>query len=259
MKKDNRFILVGNWKMNPQSLSEAKKLQRAYGRIQSKYPGIVLSYAPPTVYLSPLASRTGKAPTIVAQNIFYEEEGAYTGETSIEMARSVGAQAVLIGHSERRHYFGVDEKSIGKKIKKAIYENMPMIVCIGEQERDSAGEYIDVLETQLNTVLAPFANKKTKLGLLTIAYEPLWAIGSKATRAITADELFSTYLLLEKIMSTYMSTNRAKRIPVLYGGSVDGDNIADLASVPGIDGVLVGRASLDKQELERICKNVEKS
>lgn len=193
---------------------------------------------------------------MVAQNIFYEEQGAYTGASSVEMVHSVGATSVLIGHSERRALFGVDEEKIAQKISRAISAGMPMIVCIGESNRDTTGKYVDTLEEQLDTVLAPFLKHKGTLQLLTIAYEPIWAVGEHSSRAMTADELFSTYLLLEKIMSKHMSVARAKRVPILYGGSVNASNIQEIASVRGISGVLVGRASRDIKELSAMCERM---
>jgi triosephosphate isomerase len=248
--------------MNPETIQDATKLRTHYRRLASKYPNLDLSYAPPTAYLSALAPKRDESIGMVAQNIFYEESGAYTGATSVGMVGSVGATAVLIGHSERRTIFGVDEDVIGKKVRAAIEAEMPMIVCIGEQDRDDRGVYIDELEKQLDTILAPFAESaasKAKLKLLTIAYEPLWAVGAKSRRAVTCDELFSTCLLIEKNISKYMSKARAKKIPVLYGGSVNADNVVELAAVQGINGVLVGRASRDPQELEAICQAVTTS
>ena len=255
MKKQSRsYLLVANWKMNPKSRKEAQALRRSYQALDKQYANITMYFAPPSAYLSLLGGRKGSTLHMGAQHFYPLDSGSYTGELSIPMLESVGASWVLIGHSERRKHFGLDDEMTSKQVEAAIAHEMPVVACIGEERRDEAGTYIDTLSKQLEAIMQPFMKNKKKLALLHIAYEPVWAIGEDSKRAVESDELFSTVLLIEKILCKYVSKNRAKKIPVLYGGSVDEHNIHSLASVPGIDGFLVGRAALSTKGYAALCE-----
>ena len=250
------FIIAGNWKMNPTNLKEAKKLFAVYKQLAKKYSNYRYYSYVPSLYLEPLArvARAGGM-RLGAQNIYFQDSGSYTGAVSIPMVQDVGVESVLIGHSERRNLFGVSEEMIGKKITQAIGHNMPMTVCFGESIRDEQGDYTEELERQLETIMTPFVNsRKTKL--LTLAYEPVWAIGAGAKRPVTEDELFSTLLLIKKIVATHIGENLTKQVPILYGGSVNAENAQQLSQVPGVGGFLIGRASLGKQSMDDISKYI---
>lgn len=253
--KKKPMIIAGNWKMNPESTQEATKLFAVYTRLAKANPKQDFVVAAPAVYLETLAKKN-KHPNlqVCAQNVFYEDAGSYTGAVSIPMVQSMGVNSVLIGHSERRQLFGVSDEIVNKKIIHAIEKDMPMIVCFGEDERDEEAAFTEVLESQLKNILEPFVGTR-KAGLLTLAYEPVWAIGSGAKRAVTEDELFSTLILITNIVKKYLGESRAKKMNILYGGSVNADNAQALSTVPGVAGFLIGRASLNAQSIKAITTN----
>ena len=254
MKKNN-FTIAGNWKMNPGTLSEAKKLFAHYKRMANKYPRRNFVCAVPAIYLVPLSlADRPKNLILCAQNVYFEDSGSYTGSISVPMVKDAGIEMVLIGHSERRSIFGVSNEIISKKITQAIKHNIPMVVCFGETERDEEGHYTEQLRTQLEAITQPFADAR-KLSLLYLAYEPVWAIGAGAKRSVTEDELFSTLLLIQNMLSELVK-QKAKTIPVWYGGSVNPDNAQALAKVPNVRGFLIGRASLDREKISNITEVV---
>lgn len=251
-----KFIIAGNWKMNPATPQEARGLMRAYRRDAVRYPKIEYRVCVPSVYLPILQSKTSDSVGLYAQNVYFEDQGAYTGALSFPMVRGVGAEGVLIGHSERRNIFGVSDEIVHKKIEAALEHDMPMIVCFGESNRDDSGEYTDTLKSQLTAILAPFVDSR-KIKLLTLAYEPVWAIGADATRPVTQDELFSTAILIRNILKDTLGERRGNMVPLLYGGSVNVDNAAELSRTRGIQGFLIGRAGLEAESLRAISDNVQ--
>lgn len=245
--------------MNPETNVRASALGAIYRRLGKKFSDLNFHAYVPAVYLDHIAHKNNKDGRIIvgAQNIYIHDKGSYTGAISIPMVQSLGVNQVLIGHSERRSLFGVNNEVVGQKIEQAIIHNMPMTVCFGENSRDRTGTYAETLEKQLNAILEPFGNGR-KTGLLTLAYEPVWAIGAGAKRPVTEDELFSTIILIRNIIAKKLGQNKSKQIPILYGGSVNGDNAHELSRVPGVGGFLVGRASLNRESLESICQQVTK-
>ena len=256
MKVSPSLRLAGNWKMNPETIQEARRLFTQYRRLAEQYPQVQLEAFVPAVYLAPLSkARQETGLRIGAQNIYIHDHGSYTGAISVPMVQSLGVNQVLIGHSERRTLFGVKDEIITQKIQHALDHDMPMTVCFGEEGRDSQGVYTEVLEEQLATILTPLSQRR-KTSLLTLAYEPIWAIGAEARRAVSEDELFSTLILIRNIIGKHLGATQAKKIPLLYGGSVKGENAVALSGVPGVDGFLIGRASLSKASLEAIIQAV---
>lgn len=256
MTTKKQFIIAGNWKMNPITHKEAQTLFASYKRLARSFPSLAFTACVPAVYLEPLSRKNKESlVTLGAQNIYCEDQGSYTGAISVPMVQDSGGTTVIIGHSERRRLFGVGDELISKKIKQAIAHNMPMIVCFGEEDRDEQGQYTEELEKQLRAILTPFVNQR-KNKLLTLAYEPVWAIGSGAKRAVGQDELFSTMILIKNIIASILGEHASKTIPVLYGGSVNADNAGMLATVPGVSGFLIGRASLAGDSLKAIAQSV---
>jgi triosephosphate isomerase len=176
---------------------------------------------------------------IGAQNIHFEQGGAFTGETSAEMAVDCGANYVLVGHSERRWHFDEDDTAINKKIKAALSAGLNVILCIGEtNEEYEAGQTKNVLATQIDGAIRGLP----KTNRLIIAYEPVWAVGSGNTAAV--EEIVSAVSDIKKM---------APSIPLLYGGSVNEQNAAEILAIGGIDGVLVGAACLNPKKFACIC------
>ena len=207
--------------------------------------------APTFTALYPVSKLLSDNIGLGAQNVFYEDEGAFTGEISIKMLVSAGCRYVIIGHSERRQYFGETDESVNKKIKAAISENLIPVFCIGEseQERDLE-ETFSVLDKQVAKGLENFS--ENDLLNLVIAYEPIWAIGTGKTA--TPDQVQEVHGFLRSSIEKKFGNNLAKIVRILYGGSVKPDNISGLMELPDVDGALVGGASLDPETFSKLTK-----
>jgi triosephosphate isomerase len=191
----------------------------------------------------------GSMISVGAQNMHWEKEGAYTGEISPSMLVAAGCRYVIIGHSERREYFGETDKTVNKKIAAALQSKLIPIVCIGESEKHrEAGKTFSVLDKQIKMGLKGFF--ADALQNLVIAYEPIWAIGTGKTA--TREQAQEVHLFLRSKLSEIQDESLAKGVRILYGGSVKPQNIAELMSMPDIDGALVGGASLDAETFSKI-------
>ncbi|MCO6495093.1 MAG: triose-phosphate isomerase [Bacteroidetes bacterium] len=251
-----RKIVAGNWKMN-------NDLNEALGLV-TEIKGIVkdevrndaeIILFPPYISLASIAKNIEKHPILLgAQNVHQENVGAYTGEISVSMLKSVGCSYVIIGHSERRQYFSEDNELLNLKIKRAISGGLVPIYCIGEtlEEREN-GDFWDVLKTQLweglEGISAEIAPEK-----MVIAYEPVWAIGTGKTASTEQAQDVHSYIREE--LAEIFSPETAAQIRILYGGSVKPDNAKELFSAPDIDGGLIGGASLKSRDFCEIIKAV---
>ncbi len=237
-------LIVANWKMNPVTLKEAKALFDAVKKgVKGASAEVVV--CPPSIYLGLF---DGVA--LGAQNIFYKDKGAFTGEISAPMARDMGIEYVIVGHSERRAYFVETNEDVNKKIKAALAENLVPIVCIGEgsEERELKAE---VLEKQMLEGLKGVSTAEMKK--IVIAYEPVWAIGTGNNCSV--DETLSSLLFIRKIISNMYSREVADTMQILYGGSVKQENAASYIKEGGANGLLVGGASLKAEEFVEIVKS----
>ncbi len=196
---------------------------------------------PPALYVREVVSAAKGKLSVGAQNIYFEKEGAFTGEISPAMVKDCGAAYALIGHSERRHIFGETDAMVNKKVHAAYKFGLDPMVCVGEllEERE-AGRSEAVVETQIREGLANVPADRMKR--LVIAYEPVWAIGTG--KVATPEIAAAMHAFIRKIVDNLYGKEIADTVPILYGGSVKPDNIAGLYAVPDIDGVLVGGASL---------------
>ena len=236
--------------MNPATYEEAKKLFNATKKIATKNKDVHVVVAPPVIFLGDLAKGyRGSHIVFAAQNIFWEKEGSYTGEVSAAQVRDTGAQYVIIGHAERRK-LGVSNEQVGKKVAAALEQSLRPIIAVGELERDTQGDYIQAIREQIVTALRDVSENKLKY--ITIAYEPVWAIG--ATQAPARDGVHQMMLLVRKILREEYGERVMKQMRVLYGGSVNDTNAFDILGVPDLSGVLLGRASLDPEQLEVVVR-----
>src|SRR3989344_68697 len=244
-----KTLIVANWKMNPQTAKEAKKLFDAVKKgAKNKNTDIVI--CPPFVYLPLL-----KGLPLGAQNIFWEEKGAFTGEICAAQLKDLKIKYVIIGHSERRKYFGETNEQINKKIKKALDRNINPIFCIGETlEENRAEKKSEVLERQITEGLRGVSKFEIQNSKLVIAYEPVWAIGTGQNCSV--DETLKSILLIRKIISNRYNRELADDMKMLYGGSVNSKNSAEYIKGGGVNGLLVGGASLDAQEFISIIKSI---
>jgi triosephosphate isomerase len=246
-----RAVIAGNWKMF-KTVKEAVALVSDVKKNLSPANDREFIVAPPFTALSSVAQEIkGSMLKLSAQDCFWEKEGAYTGEVSPAMLRDAGCSHVIIGHSERRQYFGETDGTVNKKIKAALDAGLIPIMCIGETlgEREE-GKTFTVVERQLKGGMDNLSITESEN--LIIAYEPVWAIGTGKTATPEQAEEVHAFIrdLLEKIYDRAM----AQGIRILYGGSVKSENIDALMAKPNIDGALVGGASLKADTFLRICQ-----
>ncbi len=241
-------LIAGNWKMNT-TVGEAIKLVKEMLPRLDEIDGVEKVLCPPFVSLAALKELIkGSSIKLGAQNLYFEEKGAYTGEISPLMLANL-CEFVIIGHSERRQYFGESGELIGKKVLAALKVGLKPILCIGERlEENEAGRTEEVVTEQLRSSLA----EVKKLDGLTIAYEPVWAIGTG--KAATGGQANETISLIRHFISQLYNRSVAQSLRILYGGSVTASNSSEFIKQPGIDGALVGGASLDAKQFLSIVK-----
>jgi triosephosphate isomerase len=244
-------FIAGNWKMFT-STEEAERLIQSLKPLVTNDGKVDVAVCPPFPYLA-LASRLLKGSRIAlgAQNMYWEDEGAFTGEVSPRMLKDAGCAYVILGHSERRQLFGEKDQCINKKIKKALERGLQPIVCVGETlaERESK-KTEKVVETQLKGCFADLSADQMKV--VTIAYEPVWAIGTGVTA--TPEQAQEMHLFIRRWLYTVFGNDPANLIRIQYGGSVKPENAKALLSQPDIDGALVGGASLKAESFAAIIK-----
>ncbi len=245
----NKIIIVANWKMNPKSQREALALFEAVKNGARSVKDTEVVICPPFCWLPKLKS--GGALKLGGQNCHWEVSGAYTGEISAAMLADVGARYVILGHSERRHFLGETDEVINLKTKAALKADLKPILCVGEKEGEEMGS---VVEKQLAGALAGLSVNQMKE--IIIAYEPVWAISTEAGRPCLPDDALSAALFIRRIITKLYSRFLAEKIPVLYGGSVNSGNATDYIKKAGMNGLLVGGASLEAEEFVKIIKNV---
>jgi len=245
-------LIVANWKMNPQSLLEAKKLFNSIKNRIKKNSALLkkteIIICPPFVYLAPLSkllqpTTYNLQPKLGAQDLFWAKMGAFTGEISPMMLKNLGVEYVIVGHSERRHILKETDEMIAKKLEAAIKNKLKPILCIGETEKErKSGKTFQVLKNQLKKALKSTSNVKLQTSNLIIAYEPVWAIGTG--NPCKPEDAKEVLIFLKKLTQP----------SILYGGSVNSQNAKDYIEV-GFDGLLVGGASLNHKEFIKIIKN----
>lgn len=244
-------IAAFNWKLKPTTLADAKATIKYQKKWAQKYPSVQVISAPPMPFVHGLISSYSPL-SLAAQNSSQHFEGAHTGEASVGMLQSVGCEYVILGHSERRSEFNESDEVVSLKAQSALKDGLIPIICFGETKRDTKGVYIDVLTKQLSNSLAGIPDKHASK--IVLAYEPVWAIGTGAS--ITNEDLFSTIILIKKILVGLYGESRTKKIKILYGGSVKDHNADELARVRGVSGFLVGGASHDSDQVKAIIASL---
>jgi triosephosphate isomerase len=241
-------LIAGNWKMNCGTQS-GRDLARAI-REGASGLRVGLVVAPPFTILSTIVDEMRDSNVeVAAQNVHERDDGAFTGEISIPMLKYAGCQWVIIGHSERRHYFAETDERVGQKTKAAMKHSLRPIVCVGETlEQRQAGQTMDVVRRQLDAFKDSLAERP---GFGVIAYEPVWAIGTGVVA--TKEQAQEVHAAIRAHLHA-VSEDLAQQTRLLYGGSVKPDNAADLLGCADVDGALVGGASLDAQGFLAIAK-----
>jgi len=249
-------IVAGNWKMN-KTLEEANTLaSEIAGMVADEVKGNVqIICCTPFPYLVPLKNLLGNGAriSIAAQNCSEHESGAFTGEVSAGMLKSIGIQSVVLGHSERRQYFGEDGKLLAKKVDVALKHGLTPIFCCGEplDVRESNGHEA-LVKKQVEEGL--FHLDENNIKKVVIAYEPVWAIGTGKTA--TSQQAQDMHVVIRKHLSSKYGQSTADSISILYGGSVNAANAKELFACPDVDGGLVGGASLKSREFVEIVKSI---
>lgn len=238
-------LVVGNWKMNPKTAEAAKKLA-ANVASRGRAVKAALVVCPPHPFLSVVPKRL----LLGAQDVFYEEEGAYTGAVSASMLKSAGVRYVIVGHSERRA-LGDTHEIVREKLRAALEGGLSAILCVGENIRDDDGSYLQELKEQLRSALLGLS--RSLVDRLVLAYEPVWAIGTKAKGVLSGEDALHTHLFVRKVLTDLVG-DRGRRVPILYGGSVSAENAGELYRAGAWQGFLVGRESLDADRFIAIAR-----
>lgn len=252
-----KTYIVGNWKLNF-TVGEASIYLHKLLRKMPNYRDVEAIVAPSTIALQPLSLQVDRHKMkLAAQNAFYRDYGAFTGETSFTQLRGI-ADYCIIGHSERRYIFREDDKMIAKKVAAAVRNKITPILCIGETESErSFGETADVIRDQLVGGLLEIADDD--IDKVIVAYEPVWAISStKSAKLATPDEIAEVVGLIRKALADTYGKDLAEKVPVLFGGSVNKSNAGAYLTVPGVNGLLIGGASLILDEFSDIMETAKR-
>lgn len=242
-------LIIGNWKLNPGNAAEAKELAQTLKKQVAKIENKNIVVAPPFIFIPEVAKVLSGKVALGAQDMHYEERGAVTGEIGAGMLVSFGVSHVIIGHSERRA-LGETDEMVSKKVHAALKRKMTPVVCVGERVRDKEGKFYNDVANQVKYLmkgLPPVAMSR-----VIIAYEPIWAIGTGKTA--TADDVKEMQLFIMSTLAKLTDRKTAAKVRLLYGGSVKANNAKELHEDGGMDGFLVGGASLDVEEFTNIIK-----
>ncbi len=251
--KSNMKLIVANWKMNPRSLKEAKKIFNDFKKEKINYTNKTIVFCPPSIFLRDLkASYKSNKIFWGAQDVHFEEDGQFTSDVSVPMIKDAGARFVILGHSEVRAKGDTDEL-IAKKVFKALKEDLHVLLCVGEKIHDAQATYLHVVAEQLKSGLRYVTPNLVKK--LVIVYEPVWAIGKGNSAMNTHDIHFMNLFIKKELMSKFGKTI-GTTMPILYGGSVDSYNCRAIIEEGVVDGLLIGRSSLNPGEFAKIINAV---
>lgn len=243
-----RKVIAGNWKMNMLP-NEAIDYIEAFAPMVKDTNNEVILCVPYTDLWYALMNAQGTNIKIGAQNMHYEEKGAYTGEVSPQMLKSIGVEYVIIGHSERRQYYNETDETVNKKVKAAYEVGLKPIVCVGESlEEREAGKTEDIITNQTRLALEGLTADQVKATI--VAYEPIWAIGTGKTA--TSEDANNSIIAIRNEIKRIYGEDVAEEVIIQYGGSVKSSNAKELFTTSDIDGGLVGGASLKPDEFSKI-------
>jgi len=246
-----KLFIAGNWKMNT-SRADAAALAEALVERMGSLTAVDLAVCPPLVYLDAVrGALDGSVIALGAQNMYYEDNGAFTGETSGAMLKDIGCRYVILGHSERRHVMGETDEMVNRKLIKALADGLDPILCVGEllEEREAA-QTDEVVRRQVKIGLEGIARDQAER--ITIAYEPVWAIGTGKTA--TPDQAQEVHAMIRSLVADLYDKELAEGLRIQYGGSVKPSNAAELMGQADVDGALVGGASLKADDFAGIVE-----
>jgi triosephosphate isomerase len=242
-------VIAGNWKMHKTG-AEAVAMLKELQALTADVTDVEIVICPPFTALAAVADDIAKTKIkLGAQNMHFEEKGAFTGEISPVMLKALNCDYVIIGHSERRQYFAETDEAVNKKVKAALKSGLIPIVCVGESLDERSGGITEkVVEKQVRAALAGLSPQD----VLVIAYEPIWAIGTGKTAS--ADDANAVCSFIRKVVSDLVGADSAAKMRIQYGGSVKPDNIAEFMGKSDIDGALVGGASLEADSFNKLVR-----
>ena len=247
-------IVAGNWKMNKNAVETAQLIMDLKSELSESKPNGRVIIAPTSVNLSAAVQATvGTIIEVAAQNMHQAENGAYTGEISADMLSSIGVKTVILGHSERRTYFGETNEILKEKVDSALSNKLEVIFCFGEllEERKS-GNHFSVVETQLKDALFELSSDQWKS--IVLAYEPVWAIGTGETAS--PEQAQEMHAFIRSLISGTYGEEVATNVTILYGGSVKPGNAKEIFSKEDVDGGLIGGASLKAADFKAIVEAI---
>ena len=247
------YTIVGNWKMNPKNTKEAISLYLKISKSFKYNEKVSIVICPPSLFLPELTKSKRKNINIGVQDADNEDFGAFTGLNSINMVSFYYPDYAIVGHSEIRSR-GEDDIKINQKVLKYLSKNIKPIICVGEKERDSNGNYLRVITKQIEESL--IGVPKNKLNKIHIAYEPVWAIGKNAIREATKEECLEVSIHIKRVLTDMFGIQYANKIQILYGGSVNSKEAIDFIEKGGVSGLLIGRVSLSQNDFVKIIKDV---
>ncbi|MCA9363814.1 triose-phosphate isomerase [Candidatus Kaiserbacteria bacterium] len=245
MKKTHRPLVIGNWKMNPESSTTAARLATEVKKGTTRVDGVDIVVAPPHPFLLEVRKVLNGSRRVLlgAQDAHWEVGGPFTGSVSLPMLADTGVVYVIVGHSERRAA-GETDSDVHKKVHAVLKARMIPVVCVGEKKRDSNAHYLNDVEKQVRAACAGIS--KARMGTVVIAYEPVWAIGTGNTA--TPDDAHEMKIFIQRILTDLYGRNVASKVRILYGGSVTEHTAEALMAQGTVDGFLVGGASLRASE-----------
>jgi triosephosphate isomerase len=266
-KKNTSKIVIGNWKMNPLRVSEAKRIIVSVKKMAKKLTRTKIVMCPPAVFIPLALPRVPEkinakgSVSVGAQDAFYEEQGAFTGQISARQLADMNVHYVIVGHSERRKmgegsFAAETDAIVAKKAVAVAQAGMIAVLCVGETVRDEQGEYLEFLKDQIRNSLSGFSKRFIIERQLIIAYEPVWAIGAK--ESMTPMLIHEMAIFVKKVLADMYGQDEAFNVPVLYGGSVNFRNAAEIIRAGEVNGLLVGRESVNAPGFSELIVEVDK-
>lgn len=248
-------IVVANWKMNPDSAEEAKKIALEIKDASKNFGKTKLIICPPFVFLNEIQNIFARSKKILigAQDVFAGQGASHTGEVNSVMLKNSGMKYVIVGHSEKRAS-GDDENIVKKKLESVLNSGMKAILCVGEKNRDEHGTQYSEVKEQIESALSKIT--KDLISKIIIAYEPVWAIGKTENEAMNPEQLHEMTIFIKKILNDIFGIEKAEKVQILYGGSVTKGNAKEIIEKGNVNGLLVGRESLKAKNFIELIKEI---
>lgn len=249
----SKYTIVGNWKMNPMTIDEAKSIAKKTRAVASKLKQTDVIMCPPFVYIPSAVSKKKTAHCSVgAQFVSTHESGAHTGEVSAHMLADAGVTHVIVGHSETRKR-GDTNEIVSQRLAQVLAAGLKAIVCVGEDARDDMGGHFEIIREQMKSSLVTV--QPSQLNSILIAYEPVWAIG--AAQPMSSEQIHETSIFVKKVFADLYGQEAAMKVDVIYGGAVNASNAAEIIRVGKVDGLLPGRESINPPGFAELLRAVD--